>query len=274
LCPVPSKASAPVVSKLLHARKRPKSARVSPSTSCPRSIPPQQESEGASIPRTSHSIVPVPKISHNANLVSARVPDTLEETVPLGEAVDAVVALAHCAHEAAKRVDLVLAGVAAVLVNLGDADLDGAVVLGLDDAVGRAALAGDVPAQRKIKLVCILFNPPSGGCPGAEGFRGCSLRISGVRLQVDKLAAVVFHFDGCVGGERRFWVVSVAARVLICRPCRLSRSLCSSVVKFAVAVGFAAGGTMPLDVPPSPKVDHVHIKYLQHWMRCACTCIH
>ena len=110
----------------------------------------REQRRGASSPRTSHSIIPVPKISHNANLVSARVPDTLEEAVPLGEAVDAVVALAHCAHEAAKRVDLVLAGVAAVLVDLGDADLDGAVVLGLDDAVGRAALAGDVPAQGKI----------------------------------------------------------------------------------------------------------------------------
>lgn len=33
---------------------------------------------------------------------------------------------------------------AAGLVNLGDGDLDGAVVLGLDDAVGGRALAGDV----------------------------------------------------------------------------------------------------------------------------------
>ena len=89
------------------------------------------------------------KISHNANLVSACVPDTLEVTVPLGEAVHAVVALAHGADEAAKSVDLVLASVTAVLVNLGDGDLDRAVVLGLDDAVGRAALAGDVPAQEK-----------------------------------------------------------------------------------------------------------------------------
>jgi hypothetical protein len=32
----------------------------------------------------------------------------------------------------------------AVLVNLGDGDLDRAVILGLDDAVGGAALAGDV----------------------------------------------------------------------------------------------------------------------------------
>ena len=86
---------------------------------------------------------------HNP-LVSARVPDVLEEAVALGEAVHAVVALAHGADEAAKSVDLVLASVTAVLVNLGDGDLDRAVVLGLDDAVGRAALAGDVPAQRKI----------------------------------------------------------------------------------------------------------------------------
>lgn len=90
------------------------------------------------------SIIPT-----TATLVSARVPDVLEVAVPLGEAVHAVVALAHRAHEAAERVHLVLTSGAAVLVHLGDADLNGAVVLGLDDAVGRAALAGDVPAQRK-----------------------------------------------------------------------------------------------------------------------------
>jgi len=39
---------------------------------------------------------------------------------------------------------VVLARVAAVLVDLGDADLHAGVVLGLDDAAGRAALAGDV----------------------------------------------------------------------------------------------------------------------------------
>jgi hypothetical protein len=80
-----------------------------------------------------------------------------------------------------------------------------------------------------------------------------SLRISGVRLQVDKLAAVVLHFDGCVGGERRFWVVSVAARVLICRPCRLSRSLCSSVVKFAVG-GLCGGRNDAARRSAKPKI--------------------
>jgi hypothetical protein len=92
-------------------------------------------------------------LPQNNPLVSTRVPDVLEEAVALGEAVHAVVALAHGADEAAEGVDLVLASVTAVLVNLGDRDLDRAVVLGLDDAVGRAALAGDVPAQEKYGLV-------------------------------------------------------------------------------------------------------------------------
>ena len=40
---------------------------------------------------------------------------------------------------------MVLAGdLTAVLVNLSDGDLDGGVVLGLDDAVGGRALPGDV----------------------------------------------------------------------------------------------------------------------------------
>jgi hypothetical protein len=81
-------------------------------------------------------------ISHND--LSLRAPDTLEEAVLLGEPVDGVVALAHGADEAAEGVDLVVAGVATVLIDLADADLNGAVVLGLDDAAGGAALAGDV----------------------------------------------------------------------------------------------------------------------------------
>ena len=71
-------------------------------------------------------------------------PDALEEAVALCEPVDGVVGLAHGADEAGQGVDLVLAGVAAVLVDLCDADLHRGVVLGLDDAAGGAALAGDV----------------------------------------------------------------------------------------------------------------------------------
>lgn len=72
-------------------------------------------------------------------------PDALHETVALGQAVESVVSLAHGANEAAEGVDVVLAvDLAAGLVNLGNGNLDGAVVLGLDDTVGGRALAGDV----------------------------------------------------------------------------------------------------------------------------------
>lgn len=71
-------------------------------------------------------------------------PDTLQEAISLRQTVQAVVALGPRPHESAEGVDLVLTGVAAVLVNLADADLDAGVVLGFDDAVGGAAFAGDV----------------------------------------------------------------------------------------------------------------------------------
>lgn len=74
--------------------------------------------------------------SVSINRLPRRRPDALEEAVALCEPVDAVVGLAHSANEARESVDLVLAGVATVLVDLSDADLDGGVVLGLDDASG------------------------------------------------------------------------------------------------------------------------------------------
>jgi hypothetical protein len=80
--------------------------------------------------------------------LSLTAPDTLEETVSLRKAVHGVVALAHGADEAAEGVDLVVAlDGTAVLIDLRDRDLDGAVVLGLDDAVGGAALARDVAVR-------------------------------------------------------------------------------------------------------------------------------
>lgn len=77
----------------------------------------------------------VPQL-HDPKHLPRRAPDALEEAVLLCEPVEAVVALAHGADEAAECVDLVLAGVAAALVNLANAELDGGVVLGLDDASG------------------------------------------------------------------------------------------------------------------------------------------
>jgi hypothetical protein len=89
----------------------------------------------------------IPNSSSQTRRLSAGAPDVLEVTVTLSEAVDAVVRLAHGADEAAESVGLGLAGESAVLVDLCDGDLDGTVVLGLDDAVGGAALAGDVTAR-------------------------------------------------------------------------------------------------------------------------------
>jgi hypothetical protein len=76
--------------------------------------------------------------------LSLGAPHVLQQSVTLREAVQGVIALAAGAHEAAQGVHLVLAGVTAVLVNLADGELHGGVVVGLDDAVGGAALAGDV----------------------------------------------------------------------------------------------------------------------------------
>lgn len=74
-------------------------------------------------------------------------PDVLEVTVTLGQTVEGVVTLTAGTDEAAESEGLVLAGVATVLVNLADGELDGGVVVGLDDAVGGAALAGHVAVE-------------------------------------------------------------------------------------------------------------------------------
>lgn len=82
-------------------------------------------------------------------------PDVLEVAIALGKAVEGVIALAAGTDEAAQSVGLVLAGVAAVLVNLADGELDRGVVVGLDDAVGGAALAGHVAVGRETMLVVL-----------------------------------------------------------------------------------------------------------------------
>jgi hypothetical protein len=46
---------------------------------------------------------------------------------------------------------LVLAGVAAGFIDFSDADLDGSVVFGFDDAVCGAAFTGDVAVRRKVR---------------------------------------------------------------------------------------------------------------------------
>lgn len=84
--------------------------------------------------------------------LSGCAPDLLQESVLLRQSVERIVALAHSPHETTESVCLVLAGVSAVLVNLCDGDLDRGVVLGLDDAVGCAALAGNVAIHDPLVL--------------------------------------------------------------------------------------------------------------------------
>lgn len=83
-----------------------------------------------------------------AGNLSLSTPDTLQISIALGKTVEGVISLAASAHKSAERIDAVLAGVAAVLVNVADGDLHGGVVVGFDDAVGSAAFAGDVAVIR------------------------------------------------------------------------------------------------------------------------------
>jgi hypothetical protein len=62
----------------------------------------------------------------------------------LSQTVQAVISLTPGTYESAESVHVVLAGVVTVLVDLGDTDLHGGVVFGLDDAVRGAALARHV----------------------------------------------------------------------------------------------------------------------------------
>jgi hypothetical protein len=90
--------------------------------------------------------------------LAASAPDILQQAITLRQSVQGIVALAHSPYEAAQGVDLALACESAVLVNLSNGDLDGCVVLGLDNAVGGAALAGDVTVKMmRISFQFVLF---------------------------------------------------------------------------------------------------------------------
>jgi len=81
-------------------------------------------------------------------LLPLRTPHSLQQPISLRQSIQAIIALAPTPHESTQRINLVLAGVSTVLVNLADGDLNAGVVFGLDDAVGGAALAGDVAVRR------------------------------------------------------------------------------------------------------------------------------
>ena len=118
--------------------------------------PVSQPSPTYDTPPISYSLVPQPNLHPpirppNLSLATPP-PHALQQPNPLRHPVKAIVALAHRAHEAAERVHLVLARVPAVLVHFADGDLHAGVVFGFDDAVRRAAFAGDV-AVRPLGLV-------------------------------------------------------------------------------------------------------------------------
>lgn len=77
--------------------------------------------------------------------------------------VEGVVRVASLAEDTGESVGNVGAGHLARLVNLGDVDLNRSVVLGRDEAVGRAALAGDVKVDN-----LALFKGERGGTSGGQ----------------------------------------------------------------------------------------------------------
>jgi hypothetical protein len=148
-------------------------------------------------------LLPKPHLLYHAHRLSDGVPDVLDEAVALGETVESIVALAHGPNETAQGIDVVLAlDGTAVLVNLGDRNLDRGVILGLDDAVGGAALARDVTVDEESQLrvpsfLVIVVNSTGEKKP----------------LQVDDLALVVLHCCGCgVGAAEREVVFGVGWR--------------------------------------------------------------
>jgi hypothetical protein len=107
-------------------------------------------------PVISSPLLPLsPLTTSPSTLLSRRLPTPhrLQEPVALRQSVQAVVALGAAAHEAAERVDLVLAGVVTRFVDFADADLHGGVVFGFDDAVCGGAFAGDVAVRKRKGLV-------------------------------------------------------------------------------------------------------------------------
>ncbi|KAI1937687.1 hypothetical protein LOZ66_003968 [Ophidiomyces ophidiicola] len=110
--------------------------------------------------------------------LSTCAPHILQKTITLSKTVQAVITLASGAYESAKGIDLVFASVAAILVNLADADLYGSVVLGFDNAVGSTALAQRVIQNEKIEQKMKM-----------DSWRGQQKYV-----QIDDFSLLVLHF--------------------------------------------------------------------------------
>ena len=79
--------------------------------------------------------------------LTASGPHIFQVAVPLGQTVEGVIALTASTDETAQGVSLILASVAAVLVDVTDGNLNRGVIVGLDDAVCGAAFAGHVAVR-------------------------------------------------------------------------------------------------------------------------------
>jgi hypothetical protein len=131
--------------------------------------------------------------------LAASAPHILQQTIPLRQSVQRVVALAHGSYKSTESIDLALTCESTILINFANGDLDGCMILGLDNAVGGTALAGDVTS----KIIGISSNSyysrgtSSPRCSRSEG-----------DVQVDKFTLVVFHIGGfCACGFLRSPVV-------------------------------------------------------------------
>lgn len=119
--------------------------------------------------------------------LAASAPHILQQTIPLRQPVQRVVALTHGSHESAECVNLALACESTILINLANGDLDGCMILGLDNAVGGTALSGDVTGKITAVSFKFLF---------FEGYANASPFTYWRDVQVDEFTLVVFHLGG------------------------------------------------------------------------------
>jgi len=111
--------------------------------------------------------------------LAASAPYVLQQTISLRQSVQGIIALAHRSYETAECVNLALAGESAVLVNLSYGDLDGGMVLGLDDAVGGAALSWDVTGNpRSVSILIVRREIRLSHCDSWGTYRSTSSPLS------------------------------------------------------------------------------------------------
>jgi hypothetical protein len=119
--------------------------------------------------------------------LAASTPDILQQAIPLRQSVQGIIALTHSSYKSAQGIDLALACESTVLINLANGDLDGCVILCLDNAVGGTALAGDVTVKTVEISFSSYFSRRTSLFWHFEFWRD---------IQVDEFSFVVFHLGG------------------------------------------------------------------------------